>query len=110
MADLLADLLAVPWADHLPDTLPSGLDLLTACLVPDNLIDGWRKVGPPVAATPGADVLVVGGLAASIGRYAVIAAVALGAGSVRYVVDTDPDRVALAGTLGATAELVVDLH
>lgn len=101
----VADLLAVPWADHLLEPLPAGMDPVVACTVPDNVVDAWRAVAPQLAATPGADVLVVGGLAASIGLYAVAVAVALGAGSVRYV-DPDPGRVELARSLGASAEVV----
>lgn len=95
----VADLLAVPAADHLlldaPDLAPTVLATL-----PDNVVDAYRAVGPPLAEAPGADVLVVGGLAASIGLYAVGWAVALGAGSVRYA-DDDPERLAAAAALGA---------
>lgn len=51
---------------------------------------------------PGADVLVVGGAAGSVGLYAVAWAAALDAGSVRYV-DHDPGRLAIAESAGAEA-------
>jgi alcohol dehydrogenase len=54
-------------------------------------------------ARPGANVLVVGGLAQSVGLYAAGAAVSLGAGRVLYL-DDDPVRRASAMRLGATAE------
>ena len=101
----LADRLAVPHADHLLVPLPDGVAPTTACTVPDNLTDAFRAVGPQLAAAPGADVLVVGGLGASIGLYAVVLAMALGASEVRYV-DDDPARVAIAASLGAEATYV----
>jgi threonine dehydrogenase-like Zn-dependent dehydrogenase len=98
----VADLLAVPAADHLLIAAPEGLPDVLLCTLPDNVVDGYRTVALPLAQHPGADVLVVGGTAASIGLYAVAAARALDAGSVRYV-DADPERLAAAEALGAEA-------
>ena len=47
-------------------------------------------------------LLVVGGLAPSVGLYAVMSAIALGSQQVVYV-DDDPDRLETAATLGAEA-------
>lgn len=99
----VADLLAVPAADHMLVAAPAGLSDPTLCTIPDNVIDGYRAVGPQLQARPGADVLVVGGAAASIGLYAIATAIALGAASVRYV-DSDPGRRAAAIALGAEVE------
>lgn len=99
----VADLLAVPHADHLLLPAADGLPVEALCLLPDNVSDGYRTVAPHLAREPGADVLVVGGFAASIGLYAVAAARALGAGRVRYV-DGDPERCAVAERLGAEVE------
>jgi alcohol dehydrogenase len=99
----LADLVRVPYADHLVLRLPEGVTPEQAAGVPDNVSDGYRCVAPGLHLTPGADVLVVGGLAQSVGLYAVAAAVALGAGRVHYV-DQDPHRIAAAAALGATVE------
>uniref|UniRef100_UPI002E28FDB7 zinc-binding dehydrogenase n=1 Tax=Sandarakinorhabdus rubra TaxID=2672568 RepID=UPI002E28FDB7 len=57
-------------------------------------------VGPQLAARPGASVLVVGGLAQSVGLYAAACAVAAGAGRVLYL-DDDAGRRARAAQLGA---------
>jgi threonine dehydrogenase-like Zn-dependent dehydrogenase len=84
--------------------VPPGIAPAALCTLPDNVIDGYRAVGPQLRDRPGADVLVVGGAAASIGLYAVAVAVALGAASVRYA-DTDADRCAVAEVLGAQAIL-----
>ena len=99
----VSDLLRVPAADHLLLAAPSGVPDEVACTLADNVVDGYRTVATHLADRPGADVLVVGGAAASIGLYAVAAAVGLGAGSVRYV-DGDADRLAAAEALGAQVE------
>jgi alcohol dehydrogenase len=98
----VADLLAVPEADHLLVPLPDGISAVAGCTLPDNVVDAYRTVGPHLAAMPDADVLVVGGAAASIGLYAVAIAAALGA-PVRYV-DSDTERCKAAEALGATVE------
>ena len=99
----VADLLAVPAADHLLFAAPPGLPAEVACTLPDNLVDAYRAVGPQLADRPDAEVLVVGGAAASIGLYAVATAVALGASTVRYV-DDDAQRLRTAEAIGAVAE------
>jgi threonine dehydrogenase-like Zn-dependent dehydrogenase len=98
----VADLLAVPHADHMLIPAPDGLPAEVLCTLPDNVVDGYRAVAPFLAARPGADVLVVGGAGPSVGLYAVATAVALGA-PVRYV-DSDEDRCSIAARLGAQAE------
>lgn len=97
----LAEVMRVPFADAMLVPLPAALEPGTMASAADNIPDGWRTVGPHLRAAPGADVLVVGGGAASIGLYAAGCAVAAGAGRVDYV-DRDGARLALAGKLGAT--------
>lgn len=80
----LSDLMLVPYADHMLVPLPEGVDAVTAASACDNIADGWRGVAPHLAARPNATVLVVGGLAQSVGIYAAGSAVALGAGKVLY--------------------------
>lgn len=96
----LADLVRVPFADAMLQTLPPGVAPTAVACASDNLCDAWRTVAPFLAEEPGADVLVVGGAAASISLYAVAIAKALGAGRVVYV-DTDAGRAAVAERLGA---------
>jgi alcohol dehydrogenase len=98
----LADLVRVPFADHMLLPLPEGLDPAVAAGAGDNIADGWRTVAGPLRERPGASVLVLGGLAQSVSLYAASAAVALGAGRVLYL-DDDPGRRALAEALGAEA-------
>ena len=96
----LADLVRVPFADAMLLRLPAAVKPTAIACASDNLCDGWRTVGPFLAGEPGADVLVVGGFAFSIGLYAVAVARALGAGRVVYL-DPDPAHGAVAERLGA---------
>jgi alcohol dehydrogenase len=96
----IADLLRVPHADHLLQPTPSDASATALATLPDNVVDAYRSVAPGLAEIPGADVLILGGAAASIGLYAAAWARALGAGSVRYV-DSDGARIAAAEVLGA---------
>lgn len=99
----LSDLLHVPFADHMLVRVPDGIDPVDAASVSDNMSDGWRAVAEPLKQFPGGSVLVVGGLARSVGIYAAGAAVALGAGRVLYL-DDDADRRSFAQSLGAEAQ------
>jgi alcohol dehydrogenase len=96
----LAELVRVPWADVMLIPLPEGMDPVVAAGIPDNVSDGYRCVAAPLAERPGAPVLVVGGLAPSVGLYAVMAALALGSKRVVYV-DDDAARLELAVAAGA---------
>jgi alcohol dehydrogenase len=99
----LAERMYVPFADHMLVPFPKTLDPTAIASVADNVPDGWRAVAPHLKARPGANVLVVGGLAQSVGIYAAGSAKSLGAGRVLYL-DDDPTRRAAAARLGATAE------
>jgi threonine dehydrogenase-like Zn-dependent dehydrogenase len=96
----LSDLVRVPFADAMLVTVPEGLEPVSVASASDNVVDGWRTVSGPLARRPGAPVLVVGGVARSVGLYAVDAALALGAESVTYT-DSDEARLAVAADLGA---------
>ncbi len=99
---LLADLALVPHADAMLVPLPESIDPAAVASASDNIPDGWRGVGPHLDPDDPGEVLVVGGEGgpASIGLYAAGIAVALGAPRVAYC-DTDPERLAIAATLGA---------
>jgi threonine dehydrogenase-like Zn-dependent dehydrogenase len=96
----LADVLRVPFADAMLVPLGDGLDPVAVASVADNVPDGYRAVAAPLAQAPGAEVLVVGGWARSIGLYAAASAKALGAERVVYA-DADPGRLERAAALGA---------
>ena len=96
----LSELLLVPFADHMLVKVPASLSPVAFASLADNLPDGWRSVAPHLAKSPGADVLIMGGDAQSVGLYAVTAARALGAGRVVYA-DHDPVRLRAARAAGA---------
>jgi len=101
----LSDLMHVPFADHMLQRLPAGLDPVAVASAADNIPDGWRAVAPHLRDRPGAHVLVIGGGALSVGLYAAGLAVSLGLERVLYL-DDDPGRRSIAAKLGATAEPV----
>ena len=94
----LADLVRVPFARAMLFPIPDGVEPASIASASDNVVDGWRTVGPALAEHPGAPVLVLG--SSSIGLYAVQCALALGAERVDYL-DTSASRLALAERLGA---------
>lgn len=97
---VLADVVSVPFAEAMLMRAPE-VDVLELASAGDNVADGVRTVLQPLRARPGASVLVVGGEAASVGLYAVQAALALGASTVSYH-DEDVGRLLVAERLGAT--------
>jgi threonine dehydrogenase-like Zn-dependent dehydrogenase len=97
----LSDLVRVPFAENMLIPLPAGIAPATLASASDNIPDGWRTVGPYLEAAPDSSVLIVGGGAWSIGLYAVAVASALNAPKLDYL-DTDPERLAIAESLGAT--------
>jgi alcohol dehydrogenase len=100
----IADLIAVPAADHFLIPAPDGVPNEVLCTLPDNVCDAYRTVGPQLETFPGAEVLIIGGMAQSIGLYAAAFAVALGSNRVRYV-DTASERCEAAAALGADVTL-----
>ena len=88
----LADVVAVPWAEHMLCPLPRGLDPIAAAGLSDNVTDAWRSVAPPLRERPGGSVLIAGGGGpGSIGLMSAGLARALGAGEITYM-DWDPGR------------------
>jgi alcohol dehydrogenase len=95
---LFSDLVRVPFADAMLVRVPDGVAPEVVASASDNLTDAWVAVSRPLAARPGARVLVAGG-GGSIGYYAVDCALAAGASGVDYV--DRADRLTLAAALGA---------
>lgn len=96
----LSDLVKVPYADSMLLTIPDGIPPHSLASASDNLVDAWRAVGPYLKQQPASPVLIVGGGAWSIGLYAAAIAIALGSNQVDYL-DSDPERLQLAQSLGA---------
>lgn len=95
-----SDVVRVPFADHMLVPFPAGWDPAALASASDNIPDAYRTVGPHLRKDPGANVLVVGGGAPSIGLYAAGFAAAMGASVVHYV-DTDTSRLEISQALGA---------
>jgi alcohol dehydrogenase len=102
---MLSDLVRVPHANTMLTPMPIGLDPVAMASVPDNVLDGYRAVAPHLARQPGADVAVVIHGSRSIGLYAALAAIALGAGKVTVASDDD-DTLAIADRIGTHAERI----
>ena len=98
----LGDLLRVPYADAMLLTLPDSISPEAGAGLSDNVADGYRTVGDSLKRFPGEPVLIVGGLAQSVGLYAVHAALALGSTRVVYT-DFDHTRLEMARAAGAEA-------
>ncbi|MCR9241330.1 MAG: alcohol dehydrogenase catalytic domain-containing protein [Rhodobiaceae bacterium] len=95
-----SDLMRVPFADHMLLKVPDNGDFGALAGAADNVSDGYRAVAPHLERFPGADVLIVGGLAQGVGLYATQVAKILTEGRVVYA-DDDPSRLALAAQMGA---------
>jgi len=96
-----SDVVRVPFADHMLVALPDGASPTAVASLSDNIPDGWRTVAPYLGESRDTSVLIVAGSGHSIALYATAVARALGA-QVDFI-DTDPARLALASSFGATA-------
>jgi len=101
----LSDAIKVPFADAMLVPIPADLSMEIACGLSDNVADGYRTVAKHLQVFPGEPVLVVGGLAKSVGLYAVQSALACGAERVVYI-DNDTGQCVKARKLGAEATQV----
>jgi threonine dehydrogenase-like Zn-dependent dehydrogenase len=86
---MMSDVVRVPHADSMLALLPAGVDPLAVASVPDNVVDGYRLVAPHLQHRPGAEVVVACHGAGSIGLYAALCGIALGAASVTVASDSD---------------------
>lgn len=95
-----SDFIKVPFADAMLIPIPPEIDALHLASLSDNIPDAYRAVGPHLENTSDKSVLILGGVAKSIGLYAVLLAKALGSPLIDYV-DYDEVRTASASRLGA---------
>ena len=101
---VLADVIRVPFADAMCAKVPETLPAVTLASLGDNVCDGFRCVAPFRDIADQTRVLVVGGIAQSIGLYALACAKALGFLEVAYL-DDDPVRLGIAEQLGANIDV-----
>jgi alcohol dehydrogenase len=91
---VISDQVAVPYADAMLVPLPDGIDPVAAASVADNVCDGFRHVAPYLPELlrrdPESEVLIVAGVSRrpifspSVGLYAGLTALALGARTVLF--------------------------
>ncbi len=103
----VAERVFVPYAQQMLIPLPPGSDPVALASLSDNIAEAWKMVGCFVEQSPGLPVMVVGGVAASIGLYSAALAVAMGSSEVLYL-DQDPQRLRLAESLGARVEQIAE--
>src|SRR6266576_4431912 len=96
----LADLIRVPFADHMLVRQPAGHALSQTAGLADGATDAFSAVAQWLRQWPGAEVLVIGGRGQSLSMFAIQAAISRGARRVVYV-DDNPQRLAKAKSLGA---------
>jgi alcohol dehydrogenase len=99
---LYSDIVRVPYADGMLVPVPAGLAAERVAGCGDNVTVAWCAVASTLRKNQDTTVFVVGGGMASTGLFAAAASVSLGATRVVYL-DSDPDRLARATRLGATA-------
>jgi alcohol dehydrogenase len=109
---VIADEVAVPFADAMLVGLPDSIEPEAAASVGDNVSDAYRHVGPYlpelIESGRGGEVLIIGSVkrrhpfTASVSLYAGLIAKALGAGSVTLA-DARPDVRRQASELDLTA-------
>ena len=98
----IAERVLVPFAEAMLMDLPDGIDPLSVASISDNMTDGYRTVGPTLAEKPGGEVLVIGGMAVSVGLYAACMAKILGASKVDYM-SSNRAHLEMAETIGVNA-------
>jgi threonine dehydrogenase-like Zn-dependent dehydrogenase len=98
----VCDVLRVPFADEMLVEVPGDVNPYHCSSLADNISDAYRTVAPQLEKNPAAPVLIMGGVAKSIGVYAASLAVCLGSSRVDYV-DYDTKRLELAQSVGANA-------
>lgn len=95
----LADRVFVPFASQMLLPFSANVDPAAIASLSDNIVEAWKMVGRGLKRRPGGSVLIVGGLARSIGLYSALLAKSLGAGRVIYL-DTMRENLDLAAKLG----------
>lgn len=103
----LSDIVHVPYAKHMLLPLPADTDLVAVASLSDNIAEAWKLAGFYLEKEPGTPVLVMGGLASSIGLYTTALARAMGS-EVLYL-DNDKTRLALAESFGAQVEEIKEI-
>ncbi|MCG6168367.1 zinc-dependent alcohol dehydrogenase [Leptospira sanjuanensis] len=98
----LSERIWIPFAKQMIIPMPSNMDAIALASISDNIVEAWKLVGQWLEKKPNSPVMILGGLASSIGLYSASLAVGMGASEVLYL-DNDQERLKIAENLGASA-------
>ena len=101
----VAERVLVPHARQMLLPLPDSADAVALASLSDNIAEAWKMAGFYLASNPNTPVLVVGGIASSIGLYTVGLARAMGAPEVVYL-DQSEERLRVAASYGAAVQQI----
>jgi len=100
----LSDFIKVPYAKQMLLPLDQDCDVTALASLTDNMTDAYRTVHPYLTRPDMNSVLIIGGMAASIGLYSIEIAKALGAQKISYLAKRDlqnKSQLFMAQELGA---------
>lgn len=98
----LSEKIWIPFAKQMLIPMPSDMDVISLASISDNIVEAWKLVGQWLEKKPNSPVMILGGLASSIGLYSASLAVGMGSSEVLYL-DNDSERLKIAESLGAKA-------
>jgi alcohol dehydrogenase len=99
----LSDKVLVPFARQMLIPVSLGIELSSIASLSDNMVEAWKLVGQHLEKDPYQSVLVVGGLASSIGLYTILLARSMSKSDVLYV-DTNQKHLKLVDSWGIPVE------
>ncbi|TGK81497.1 alcohol dehydrogenase [Leptospira noumeaensis] len=99
----IADEIKIPFAKHMLLTVDTKINPVGIASLSDNIAEVWKLAGRFLNRKKDPKVLVVGGHAGSIGLYTALFLHQTKKADVMYV-DTDPNRIQLAESLGIPVE------
>ncbi|WCL48603.1 zinc-dependent alcohol dehydrogenase [Leptospira sp. GIMC2001] len=95
----ISEKVKIPYATQMVLPISQNLDPISIASLSDNISEAWKLAGRFFDRKPNGKILVVGGLASSIGLYTALLAHQMYSGEILYW-DTDRKRVDLAESLG----------
>ncbi|MEQ8351546.1 MAG: alcohol dehydrogenase catalytic domain-containing protein [Leptospiraceae bacterium] len=95
----LTEQVLVPFARQMCLPLPASVDPVSVASLSDNIAEADKLVGRFLPRLKDKSILVLGGMAQSIGIYTCLYAKQMGQTQITYM-DDDPDRLQLASNLG----------
>jgi threonine dehydrogenase-like Zn-dependent dehydrogenase len=101
----ISDSILVPYAKEMLVSIKESTDIVSIASISDNLIEAWKLVGIHLTKNKDQSVLVLGGLASSIGIYTALLAKFLGCKELLYV-DFDVRRLQKVESMGIKVEEV----